>query len=311
MKYKDFTITTRDGVKVFTAKWMPEKGKPKAAIQIAHGMAEHVIRYAVFAKALVDAGFVVYGNDHRGHGKTAGLIENVGYFADENGFYRVVDDMHELTNVINDENPDLPIFLFGHSMGSFLSKNYIALYGKEIKGVILSGTGGNPGLLGIIGMLVAKWECKRKGRRTPSALLNYLSFGNFNKPFRPNRTDFDWLSRDEAEVDKYVEDPYCGGVFTAGFFLDLLTGIKESFAPENTKKVPQNLPILILSGDKDPVGNSAKGVRQVFKSYQNVGIKDVNLKLYEDGRHEMLNETNKEEVHKDIIAWLNDRMSRQ
>ena len=305
MKSEDFTFRAEDDAEIFARKWLPDDGvDPKAVAQISHGMAEHSERYGRFAAALVDAGYVVYANDHRGHGKTAGSLENVGYFADENGDTLVTGDMLRLTRIIKDEHPDVSLFLFGHSMGSILSRSYILSHAAEIKGVILSGTGGDPGLLGTIGMLITKFEIWRRGKKYRSPLLTKLTFGDFNKPFRPNRTDFDWLSRDEAEVDKYVEDPSCGGMFTAGFFHDLLTCLNEVNDPGNIRNVPSDLPIYIFSGDKDPVGKGTKGVRQVYEAFKKAGVRDVELKFYEGGRHEMLNETNREEVHRDVIEWL-------
>ena len=305
MKSKEMTFPAEDGTKIYYHQWLPEKKESvKAVVQIAHGMAEHSNRYAGFAKALTKDGYAVYANDHRGHGQTAGSLENVGYFADQDGWNLVVDDMYQLTQRIKKDYPNVPVFLFGHSMGSFLSRQYIFLYGNELKGVILSGTGGDPGLLGKIGSLVAKRESKNKGDKFRSQLLKKLSFGKFNKAFKPNRTEFDWLSRDDTEVDKYVKDPYCGGDFTAGFYQDLMYGLRAINNQKNTQKVPKNLPVYLFSGDKDPVGNKTKGVKQIFKVYEKAGVKDVSCKFYKDGRHEMLNETNREEVFKDIISWL-------
>lgn len=309
MKSKIMTFRAVDGTDIFYRQWLPEKPKSiKAVVQIAHGMAEHSLRYERFADTLT-RNHAVYANDHRGHGQTAGSLENVGYFADENGWYKVVDDMHTLTRIIHKNHPGTPVFLLGHSMGSLLARNYIFLYGHDISGVILSGTGGDPGLLGKIGYWIAEREAKTKGKKYRSPVLKKLSFGKFNKPFKPNRTEFDWLSRDDAEVDTYIADPYCGGDFTAGFYEDLLFGINIINDPRNIRQVPKDLPIYLFSGDKDPVGNNTKGVRQVFKSYQKAGIKDVTMKLYEESRHEMLNETNREEVFADVIAWLKDHMA--
>ena len=227
MEKNNLYFSSRNGVNVYFNKWFEEDIRPRAVVQIAHGMAEHIDRYSDFAKALTAKGFIVYGNDHRGHGKTAGTPENLGYFADEDGWNLVVEDMHELTNIIRKENPALPVFLFGHSMGSFLSRAYIQIYGEDIDGTILSGTGGNTGVLGYMGIILARSEMIRRGRKNRSKRMDRLSFGSFNNSFKPNRTDFDWLSRDKSAVDKYVDDPYCGEIFTAGFFYDFLRGIKN------------------------------------------------------------------------------------
>lgn len=309
MKSNHFKFKAKDGTELFVYRWLPDdKKKIKAAVQIAHGMAEQASRYERFAKALVKEGYAVYAKDHRGHGKTAGDLDNVGFFAHENGWRTVVDDMHQLTGIIRKENPKVPVFLFGHSMGSMLGRHYAFLYGKDIDGFIVSGTSGDPGLLGKIGVLIAKREKKKKGEKFRSELLTKLSFGEFNKPFKPNRTDYDWLSRDEAEVDKYVKDPYCGGVFTTSFFCDLLEGVNAIHDMKNVVNTPKDLPMYIFSGGKDPVGKNGKGVRAVHKMYEKVGIKDLTLKLYPDGRHEMLNETNRKDVFADVIKWLNDHV---
>ncbi len=203
MKKDTFSFKAADGLQIFTYRWKPDNTADiKGAIQIAHGMAEHAARYERFADALTKAGYVVYANDHRGHGKTAGSVEKLGYFADEMGWEKVVVDMHTLTGIIKKENPKKPVFLFAHSMGSFLSRYYSMHYGSELSGFVISGTAGDPGALGKVGMLVALIEAKIRGKKAQSKLLDKLSFGAFNNAFKPNRTAFDWLSRDNAEVDK-------------------------------------------------------------------------------------------------------------
>ena len=305
MKSDTFTFKTSDGIQIFTYRWMPDEASAvKGVVQIAHGMAEHAARYERFADALTKAGYAVYANDHRGHGKTAGSQDNLGYFADENGWEKVVKDMHTLTGIIKKENPNKPFFLFGHSMGSFLSRHYSMLYASELTGLILSGTGGDPGAIGKIGLFVAKMDAMFHGRKAKSEIMTKLSFGAFNNAFKPNRTDFDWLSRDNAEVDKYINDPLCGTVFTAGFFCDMLGGLDFINNKENIGKIPKNLPIYLFSGAKDPVGGNTKGVNQVYNSLKNAGIGDLTLKFYENGRHESLNEINRDEVSRDVIAWL-------
>lgn len=307
-----FTFESNDCVEIFAKKWLREDdGKPQAIVQLAHGMAEHIIRYDSFARELVNQNIYVYGNDHRGHGETGNHTSSIGYFADEQGFEKVVLDMLQLTTIIEKEYPDVPIFLFGHSMGSFLSRRYIQLFGDRIAGVILCGTGGNPGIMGKIGRMIAARESKKKGRRTPSPTLNNLTFGNYNKEFRPNRTEFDWLSRDEKEVDKYIDDPLCGGIFTAGFFHDFLIGIGTINIPQNIKLIPKELPIFLISGTKDPVGGTnGIGVIKTMKSFKRSGITDVSIKLFEDARHELLNEINKDEIQKEIINWINSHIRR-
>ncbi len=309
MKYTGAKTKMTDGHEIFIHNWISKKSAPKAVVQISHGMAEHAARYEPFAEKLVDSGYIVYANDHRGHGKTAGSVDCLGFFAENNGWMRVVEDMNELTSLIRNAHPGLPVFLLGHSMGSFLLRTYMFQYGTRINGAIISGTAGSAGVLGDIGMLVANMEIKRKGLRGKSTLLHQLSFGGYNKAFKPTRTDFDWLSRDHAEVDKYSNDPFCGTVFTAGFYRDLLWGLKTIHKKENIGMIPKNLPILILSGDKDPVGKNGKGVSQVYQSLKNIGITNIQLTLYPGGRHEMLNETNRHEVYRDVINWMDQHVS--
>jgi len=305
MKVENFTFKDKGNLEIFVYKWLPDENvKPKGVVQIAHGMAETAGRYGGFANALTDNGFTVYANDHRGHGKTAGDIEILGDLG-EDGFNSMVENMKELNDIIKKENPNLPIFLFGHSMGSFLTQRYICLYGSGLKGAILSGSCGKQGIIIDIARLIAKGEIKKIGRSGKSDKLDKLSFGSYNNSFKPNRTAFDWLSSDNKEVDKYIADPFCGTVFTAGFFYDFLGGLKSIADKLEIKNVPKDLPIYIFSGDKDPVGKNGKGVLKLVKAYKEHGINDLSYKLYKDRRHEMLNEINKEEVMIDVIKWLN------
>ncbi len=304
MTIKNFTFKSSDETEIFVYKWIPKDGNVKGIVQIAHGMAEHAERYDRFAKYLNKNGYIVYANDHRGHGKTAGAIDNLGYLADENGFEWLVKDIQTLSSLIKEENPSLPLFLLGHSMGSFVAQRYIMLSGKEIDGVILSGSNGKQGLMLKFGSIIAKREIKKHGRKTQSQKLDKLVFGGFSKTFEPSRTGFDWLSRDEKEVDKYTNDPYCGTVFTAGFFHDFLIGLMEIEDKNNIALVPKDLPIYIFSGAQDPVGKFGNGVINLYNRYKNHGVKDIKYKLYKDGRHEMLNEINRDEVMDDVVAWL-------
>lgn len=308
---KDITFRASDGKDLFGYKWESETAAgSKAVVQIIHGMAETAIRYERFAKKLTENGYVVYAYDQRGHGKTAGSLDEVGYIADVNSLELLVEDQHAITESIRKENSGLPIFLFGHSMGSFVTQSYIQLYGKDISGAVLSGSNGKTGLLLHIGKILASGEIKKVGRKVRSPKLNKLSFGTYNNVFKPNRTEFDWLSRDNAEVDSYIQDPYCGGIFSAGFYLDLINFLKQIQLKANITKVPVMLPLLLVSGDKDPVGGAGKGVQNLHNSYQKIGIKDLTCKLYKDARHEILNETNREEVMADIINWLNHRVAK-
>ncbi len=308
MECREFYFKGKEELDIHVYKWTSKTVEPKAVVQIAHGMSETAIRYEGFAKKLTENGYIVYINDHRGHGVTAKTIDNVGYLAEKEGFTCLVEDMNILTNIIKEENLHLPIYLFGHSMGSFASQRYIMKYGDNLAGLVLSGSNGRHGKILKIGELIANTEIKKHGRRHRSKQLDNLIFGGNNRGFKPTKTDFDWLSRDEKEVQKYIDDPFCGVLFTCGFFYDFIKGLQEVEDAENLKNVPLDLPIYIMSGDKDPVGKNGKGVLRLRDRYVNLGVKNVSCKLYEGGRHEMLNETNKEEVMTDIISWLDETL---
>ncbi len=302
MKATEIDFTASDGKKIHVYHWAPDK-TPTASLMIAHGMAEHAARYARFAEVLTASGIDVWAEDHRGHGKTAGEGE-LGWLASKNGFRRVVEDLHELSDYIKNQNKGKPFFLLGHSWGSFLSQGYIALYGKELSGCILSGTAGNGGALIAVGRALANLGCAFVGQKKKTPLMDNMSFGAFNKNFQPVRTQFDWLSRDPVEVDKYVNDPFCGFVCTFGFFRDLMGGLMWIHNPVTMAAIPQELPIYMFAGSKDPVGGATGSFDRLFGDYQKLGIRDVSKKLYPEARHETLNETNRQEVMQDALAWL-------
>ena len=303
MQSSTFTLATADGTQLHVNRWLPD-GPPKAVVQVAHGMAEHSDRYARFGERLTEAGYAVYASDHRGHGSTSRTSNEAGYFADDHGFDTVVDDMHLVTDHARAENPGLPVFLFGHSMGSFLSRSFVTRFGADLDGLVLSGTAGDPGALGKVGLALATAQAKLRGRRHPSGLMDQLTFGQYGAAFKPNRTKFDWLSRDEAEVDKYVADERCGNVFTSGFFVDLLGGLGTINSDEAVSRVPKDLPIHLVSGSLDPVGAQGKGVQQVADQYRRLGVEEVSVKLWPEARHEVLNETNRDEVMDEVVGWL-------
>lgn len=287
---------------IYAKLWIPE-GTPAAILQIAHGMAEHFERYTEFAGFLNQYGILVAANDHAGHGKSLSDEAHKGYFGPHNGWSAVVEDMKQLHDHVAALYPGVPYLLMGHSMGSFLARTYAARYGDGIAAFVFSGTAGkNPAVAA--GRLLAKIERKRNGPIRPSKLLNDMSFGSYNKPFAPARTEFDWLSRDAQLVDRYVEDPLCGFVFTAEAMLDLFDGLDEIGSMDWAARVPE-VPVLLISGERDPVGGNGKGVRQVSDWLKNTGH-TVTCKLYPEGRHEMLNETNRAEVYADILGFINN-----
>lgn len=303
MEKQQFWLQMDDGMDISVQKWFHEK-TPKAILQLSHGMAEHIERYDHFARFLTEKDIFVYGNDHRGHGKTGDKAGIFGYFSDENGFERVTDDLLKVTEKIKSEFPAVPIILFGHSMGSFLVRRYIQKYPNQVQGVIISGTGGNPGLAGKVGKMWAQWESKKNGRDHSSPTMDRLIFGSYNKGFENGKSKFAWLTRDEQVVEAYLKDPYCGFVCTSGFFVDLLSGLETIHKDEEIQKINKALPVYIFSGAKDPVGAKTFGVKSVIHQYKKNGIHNLEYRFYDNGRHEMLNEINKEEVFQDIYNWL-------
>ena len=306
MKMEQQSFRAKDNTIINYYKWSPKLANIKAAVQISHGMAEIAERYSGLAENLTNSGYLVYGNDHRGHGKTAESIDKLGVVADKEGFSVLVDDMYEFSKIIKLEN-NIPLFVLGHSMGSFLVQRYIQLHGKEIQGALLSGTNGKQVLVLDVGLLAAGLEILFRGRNEKSTLMNSLCFGGYNKAFEPVRTPFDWLSRDNAEVYKYISNKYCGSIFPSGFFYDLFSGLKQIEQKENMAMIPKNLPIYIFSGSEDPVGKAGKGVLQLIDAYKHLGLTDVTYKLYPGGRHEMLHEINSDEVTRDLLIWLNSK----
>jgi alpha-beta hydrolase superfamily lysophospholipase len=301
-----FYYSSYDGQELFGRYWLPKEDvAPRAAVQIVHGMAEHSDRYDSLARALVEEGFCVYAGDHRGHGYTAKDVKELGHFADKNGWELVVEDLHKLTAEIKSKHPDIPVFLLGHSMGSLLGRDYISRFGNEVGGAILSATSGDPGLIGSAGRLIAKIEGRLRGKRTPSPLLDKLTFGNYNSAFKPARTPSDWLSRDHLEVDRYINDPLCGAISSTQFFVDLIANVRKVCSTRNINTIPKDLPVYFISGSLDPLGKNTVGVMQVYRTYIAAGIRDVTYTFYEDARHELLKETNRQEVIADIITWLN------
>ena len=307
MQSTTFYFKDKDGVEIFVYKWQPEGVSIKGIVQIAHGMAEHALRYERVAEHLTKAGYICYANDHRGHGKTAGDLEKTGYLG-PGGWDSTVRDLKELTDYIKKENPNIPVFFLGHSWGSLMGQDYIQQWGNEIKGAILSGTNGTQSkLLLFMGMLIAKSQLKKRPEKR-NEKLDQMTFGAYNKPYEPAETKFQWLSRDQDEVNKYVEDPYCGFVCSTSFFVEILKGLKKIWKKENELKIPKDLPILIMAGEKDPTNNMAKNLKVLIKRYKKYGIQDITEKIYKDARHEVFNEINREEVFQDLIKWLDEHL---
>lgn len=301
---EQYNFKNKENSTIIYYKW-GNNTKPKAIIQLAHGMSEWVGRYDYFANKLVEEGYLVYGNDHCGHGKSSENIDKLGYLNGNDKFYTMVEDIKHLNDIIKNENKDIPIILFGHSMGSFLSQRYLEEYGDTIDGLILSGSNGKPKFFTKIGLLVCKLEILLKGTGNRSKLMDKLSFGGFNSSVKNPQTGFDWLCSEKAEVDKYIKDEFCGFIYPTEFYQDLINGLWDIHKEENLNKIKKlDIPIYIFAGDRDPVGYFGKGILNLYNTYKKLGIKDLNYKLYKEGRHEMLNEINKDVVIKEIVYWI-------
>jgi alpha-beta hydrolase superfamily lysophospholipase len=277
---------------------------PKANVLIIHGMAEHAARYEDFAMFLNSKGFDVYAPDLRGHGKTAGKIDNTGHLADHNGWEIVIEDIQTIVSTILKTDKNVPLILIGHSMGSLIARSYFEKHSNEIHALILSGTSYQPKMLVYGGLLMCRLQQLFFGIKHRSKLLTKMSFGNFNKKFKNTTTDFDWLSSDPTVPAKYIDDEYCGFICTVGFFRDLLTGILCIQSKKHFKNFPKDKLVYMFSGALDSVGNSGKGVRKVFERYRQSGVSNIQLKLYPEGRHEMLNEIDKVEVFEDVKNYI-------
>src|SRR5271170_2928881 len=288
-----------DGVRLQARRWLAE-GRPRAIVQIAHGLAEHSARYARLAAALNAAGYAVYANDHRGHGPKAAPAD-LGHFADGGGWGKVVGDLWTMNRLIAKEQPGLPIIFLGHSLGSFLGQEFVAEHSDALAGAVYSGSSGKPPAIATLGRLIGRAERLRLGKRGNSQLIAQMWFGAYNKPFAPARTEFDWLTRDEKEVDAYVADPYCGFPFSTQLAIDVLDALPSLSSPQSLARIRKDMPIYVFSGERDPVAANIQGLIDALKS---AGFTKLTTRIYPGARHETLNETNREEVTRDLIDWL-------
>ena len=303
---------SHDGAKLFLYRWTAES-RPKAVLHIVHGMAEHALRYRRLAEKLAPEGIEVWAADQRGHGKTADINVNgpgrgglLGHCADGNGCALVTKDVYALNREIQ-KTVNAPVFLLGHSWGSFIVQNYIEEYAGDliIKGCVLSGTKG-PGDFTIkAGLPFLTLLAFFRGQRNGSKIARAMADGQYNKPFKPNRTQFDWLSRDEEEVDKYAADPLCGFLCSSGFYRDITRILNNVHRAEKMARINRLLPVYVFSGSADPVGGMGLSTTALVNAYRNLGINDLEFVLYPGARHETLNETNREEVFDNLLSWIN------
>ena len=303
----ELSYPSSDGIHTIHAReWIPE-GRPRGVVQIVHGVAEHIGRYDPVARFLAAHGYVVSGGDHLGHGLTAG--GKFGYFGPKNGWNLVVRDVRCLRELEGEKHPSLPYVILGHSMGSFLPRTYLIRWPGTVDAAVLSGTGQEPALAVASGKALANTLCRLKGPDHVSRLVNDLSLGAYNRAFRPNRTPSDWLSRDEAMVDAALADPLCGFMPTVGMFRDMMGGLQFIADKGNLARMNKDTPVYFLSGDQDPVGAMGAGVRTVEAMFRGAGCRDVTVKLYPGGRHEMFNEINRQEVFAGLLAWIEDKLT--
>lgn len=308
MRHEGFWLTAPDHTDLHINRWCGPSA-PKAVVMIAHGMAEHSLRYARFAESLTSQGFEVYAIDQRGHGASAerGVL---GHYADSDGWDKVVGDLALLNHHIRTTHPKAPIFLFAHSMGSYIAQAYLMQHSCSLQGAILSGSNFGEPLQFKAGRWIAKLEKWRLGGQGRSKLIDFLSFGSFNKAFKPARTGFDWLSREPEEVDKYVNDPLCGFICTTQLWIDLLGGLIEISSVEALRAIDADLPIMVIGGAKDPVSDGQR-LETLAAKLREAGLKNVQLNLYPEARHELLNETNRAEVTAEVLSWLDARLEHQ
>jgi len=317
MVQDNFWFESSDGTKLYMRRWLPEQpgsaARTLAVVHVAHGMAEHAGRYGRLAEKLCGAGIEVWAADQRGHGKTADLNVNgpdkggiLGHSADKDTFSRVTADIDGINREIRKTRPGIPLFLLGHSWGSFIAQNYIEDEGNReaIDGCILSGTRGPNNLKVKTGALLMTLLALILNPRRECPFARAITDGPYDRPFRPNRTTFDWLSRDEAEVDAYVDDPCSGNLCSLGFYRDLTKGLYQIHQPEAMARIRQDLPIYIFSGSADPVGEMGASPIALVNMYSSLGIKDLEFVLYPGARHETLNETNRDEVTNNLLSWI-------
>ena len=288
------------GSRAFVHRWLPER-RALGVVQIIHGMAEHGARYARLAQALTDAGYAVYAQDLPGHGRSVGAAAELGHFADEGGWDLALAAIQGLR--------ELALFVLGHSMGSFLLQDYVTRHGEGLSGAIFSATSGNLGPLRAIGVNLLRLEKMWFGARHRSALAEQLTFKDFNRRFKPNRTGFDWLSRDTAEVDAYIADPRCGFRCSDALWIELLSFGGRVGDQRRLSRIPSHLPVLLIAGGDDPACRGEKGPLALERHYRKAGLVDLQTRIYPQGRHELLNDLCRDEVTADLLAWLQQRVA--
>lgn len=304
IKNEFYYLSADNKTQIHAVEWKPEK-EIIGVIQIAHGVTEHILRYEQFAEFFTQKGFVVVGNDHLGHGTSIAKNSKPMYFGPKNSWNFVVQDIETCRKMTKEKYSDIPYVLLGFSLGSFLVRTYLIDYAKEpIDASIIMGTGYIPNFKIAIAKMIANNEAKKVGEENTSPVIKSLTFETYNKLFKPNRTECDWLCSNEKAIDEYLADPLRGKNYSAGLFIELLSGMQYTSNLKNIKKMNKKIPIFLLSGDKDPVGEFGKGVIKTFDILRKAGIENVDIKLYKDLRHDILHEKNRNNIYADIYNWL-------
>ena len=305
MNKQEFNFPSSDGITTIRGVVYIPDGDIKAILQISHGMVEFIDRYDDFAKYLTDKGILVTGNDHLGHGGSVTSEDNWGYFHEEEGYKKVLEDLHTVTKFTKEKYPNKPYFLLGHSMGSFYARRYLFTYGEELDGAIIMGSAWQEKVTVKTGKLLCKLIGLFKGSKYRSKFINNMALGPYNKKWEPSKTHNDWLTKDEKIVEWYSNEPKCSFIFTLNGFYNLFSVLDDACDKNNIAKVRKDLPILFMAGEDDPVGNFGKGVKKTYDTFKEAGIKDVSIKLYPNDRHEILNETDKDIVYEDLYNFIN------
>ena len=307
MKNEFYFNSSDECTQIHAIEWIPEEA-PRAVIQICHGMAEYIERYDDFAEFLSLNGYYVVGHDHLGHGESISSSDKLGFFREKNGNEYVLTDIHNLRVQTQEKYPELPYIIMGHDMGSFLVRQYIGVYGAGLSGAIVMGTSEQPTAILRVGKAIIRVLafCFNWNYRSP--LVDNMVVGAYDKHFANEEDGSNWLSRNPEIVRKYQHDPKCGYMFTVNAYYHMFAGMIKMNQQEKEGKMPKRLPILLISGKKDPVGNFGKGVKKVYKKYKECGMQDVQMKLYPDDRHEILNELDRKAVFIDIWKWLANRV---
>lgn len=301
----EFYFPSKDGnTEIHTMEWKPE-GEVKAVLQICHGMMEYIRRYDEFAQYLCDRGYYVVGNDHLGHGKSVQAKTEYGFFNEKYGNACVLGDIHTLRMRSEKKYPDVPYYMMGHSMGSSLLRQYIQMYGNGLDGAILMGVVTDHKKAELLaGKRLCRLMAVFRGWHYRSRLVDKMAIGSYNKKFKAARTKADWITSDQERLDAYAEDPLCSFMFTVNAYYSMFAGMIAMQRKESVYMIPKGLPILFVSGGDDPVGDFGRGVRKIYEKYRDAGIQDVSLRLYPGDRHEILNETDREQVYADLFDWL-------